>query len=235
MSEDSHEGELGPFGQVDVGCYPDLVRQGGLVNALRAVVDERQMDIGSVDAPYGGKTEGHVNAKIETGRGIILARIHVAERNFSVNIHDADVWIAGGTTADISQVLDVAAAWREGISLDSLENRFPFMKVTDLARVLASPDPVRAQWDYLRTAPVFHDDRVLVDAAFGNAVLRSFFPDLSHRTLQLSRSFRDRQGAVRIAPGEDGYSVSRSGGTEPHGPLESLDRAIAVAAELLGG
>ncbi|MGH3242621.1 MAG: hypothetical protein ACRDNL_19755 [Spirillospora sp.] len=45
----------------------------------------------------------------------------------------------------------------------------------------------------------------MVDAAFWNPVLRSYFPDLGHRVLMLSRSFFDREGEVRItpAPGRD--------------------------------
>lgn len=225
-----------PIEGVDVRHYPDLVAQGGLVNALRVAAEKDHVAPGLIDALGERAQAGNVSARIDTGRGRISVRLIMDERRFLVDIHDANVWIAGGETADISSVLAVAAAWRDGASPGALELRFPFMQATDLGRVLASPDPICAQWHYLRTAPVFYDDRPLVDVAFDNPVLRSFFPDLSHRALELSRSFHDRRDAVRITPLPGrGYSVSRSGHGDRRKLLESLDEATATAAELLSG
>ncbi len=216
------------YGRVDVSHYRDLVAHGGLVNALRVTAEEDRVDGMSIDAPYRGDDVGYTAAKIDTCRGRILVHLGAEERCFLLNVHDENLWIAGGGTADLSSVLAVAVAWRDGISLESLESRFPFMRVSDLARVLASPDPISAQWNYLREAPVFHGDWYLVNAAFENPVLRSFFPDLSHGALFLSRSWGDRRDAVKITPRSDGgYSVSRPS------RFESLDEAIIAAATLV--
>jgi hypothetical protein len=152
-----------------------------------------------------------------------------------VHIAQDQLQIANGMTAELSQVVEVAAHWKGGASHDSLSARFPFMRVTELARVLASPDPIAAQWDWLRSAPEFRDDRDLVDAAHLDPVLRSYFPDLSHRSLQLARSFTDREGAVRISWQQSGgYRVQPAGESSQGRQYASLDAAVAAAGELLG-
>ncbi|GKQ41779.1 hypothetical protein ALMP_82920 [Streptomyces sp. A012304] len=157
----------------------------------------------------------------------------VNKRRFAVHIAQDWLQIADGMTAELSQVVEVAAHWKGGASYDSLSARYPFMRVTELARVLASPDPIAAQWDWLRSAPEFCDDRDLVDAAHRDPVLRSYFPDLSHRSLQLSRSFTDREGAVRISLQDGGYRVQQSGESSQGREYASIEAAVAAASELL--
>ncbi|MBW8482528.1 hypothetical protein [Actinomadura parmotrematis] len=87
----------------------------------------------------------------------------------------------------------------DGRSLDEFARRFPFMKVSKLARVLESDDPVRAQWDWLLHDPVFSGGRELLEAACSVPVMGSLFPDLSHSVLKLTVSWGSREPWVDIA------------------------------------
>lgn len=208
-----------------------------LAVSLRAAAEARHSDVGQVAAgPGGGVT-------IDTGRGIIQVRVNDHGR-LGISMSDGRLRIAGGSAGDCGQAVEMAAAWKSGVSAEELASEFPFMEVTDLARVLTSPDPVSAQWAWLRAGSWTAAQEGLIEAAHANPVLRGYFPDVSMGLFEFSRSWYDREGSVRLCPaGEGRVDVHRGGsglfgrGGKGHQRFgySSPGEAVAAAAEILSG
>jgi hypothetical protein len=196
----------GPYGKVDTSYYPDLVEHNGLVAALAALAQLENVDPGDISIQYSAKFAGYTSAAIETGRGRVLINLAIGRRLFLVTISGDRVEIASGATTELLEVLKVAAVWKSEASLDELSRKFPFIKITGLARVLSSSDPISSQWYRLLNSAEFEVDRELISAAYENPQIRLRFPDMSHRSIRLSRAFRDPEDVVQI-------SLARGGGT----------------------
>lgn len=214
--------------------YPELVEHGGLGGALRWVAHKHDIVLGSLGSPYKGGVGELVTASIDGVRGIVIVSADLDERSFHVSIRRKTVLIATGETGELVKVVKLAEAWERGASHADLRFAFPFLEITALARVLASPDPVAAQWEWLREAPEMAVDRDMVNPAYGNPVLRSCFPDLSHRVLSLSSSFCDRRDEVRISSQDDArcFTVEQAGRDRRIECL-SIAEAVIVAAEFV--
>jgi hypothetical protein len=204
---------------------------------LLAAVDARSADVGQISAGEGG------SVTIDGGRGIIEVRQNDHHR-FGIGMSDGRLRIASGWADSLVGVVDLAAAWKSGASAGEAASAFPFMEFTDLALVLSSQDPVAAQWEWLRAESWPQADRELIEAAHANPVLRGYFPDVSMRLFEFSRSWLDREGSVRVCVlGSDRFAVDRGGGGffgrggKGHQRFEypSLDDAVSVAAEILCG
>ncbi|MFI9102510.1 DUF6193 family natural product biosynthesis protein [Streptomyces fildesensis] len=141
---------------------------------------------------------------------------------------------AEGATDDLGDLVEALAAWRDGVSVDDFAGMFTFMMPGRLARAHESGDPVLAQWNWLRTAEEFSEERPLVEAAYADGRFGYFFPVLSHGTLRL-RSVHRQQGdeEVSITPlSGDSYRVENSRLLDPT-VVGSLKKAFSVASEAL--
>lgn len=214
--------------------YPELVEHGGLGGALRWVAQIHDIVLGTLGSPYKGGVGELVTASIDGVRGIVIVSADLDERSFHVSIRRKTVLIATGETNELFKVVKLAEAWEGGASHADLIFAFPFLDIMALARVLASPDPVAAQWEWLREAPEMAVDRDMVNPAYGNPVLRSCFPDLSHRVLSLSSSFCDRRDEVRISSQDDArcFTVEQAG-RDRWIECTSIAEAVIVAAEFV--
>ncbi|MER5884940.1 DUF6193 family natural product biosynthesis protein [Streptomyces sp. NPDC001941] len=225
----------GPFGRVEPAHYPDLAAGGGLLRVLRSTARERGVDPESIGTRSRGVHAGYTSVVIELGTATMRVGLAIEERGFSVGIGRDWLHVANGWTEQLRDLLDLARAWREGAGYEELARSWPFLTFSPLAMVLAAPDPVAAQWELLLTAPEFAEDRPLVEAAHAVLGLRDFFPDLSHRALRLSRSYRESAGAVTITPLADGTArVDRVGEATAGETYAVYPDAAEAAAALLG-
>jgi Family of unknown function (DUF6193) len=232
MSGHSRDGTQNPFGKVNTAHYPDLVAAGGLVGALRAEAEACDIDVGVIGTRSKAQWAGYTSAMIDTGRGTVFVNIGVAERLFSVDIAQDAIQVAQGVTPELANVVGVAAAWRAGASHDVLTSRYPFMQVSRLAKVLASANPVAAQWDWLLDDPEFSDDRELLLALAGNDTIRGLFPDMSHRSVRLSRSFEERGRAVVFSEmSGQRYRVEYPGPPTSVTEYETMPDAVAALVD----
>ncbi|MFI1386384.1 DUF6193 family natural product biosynthesis protein [Embleya sp. NPDC020886] len=103
-----------------------------------------------------------------------------------------------------------------------------------LAKAHESGDLVPAQWNWLRTAGEFSDERPLVEAVYADGRFAKFFPTLSHGTLRLrSVHTLQRFQEVCITPlSGDSYRVENPRLLDPT-VVDSLRGALAVASEAL--
>jgi hypothetical protein len=215
----------------------DHLAGGGLAANLRAAAEARDADAGQVAAsPDGGAT-------VDTGRGIIQVWVN-GQGRLGISMSNGRLRIASGSAGDLGMAVEIAAAWKSGASAGELASEFPFITVTDLARVLTSPDPVAAQWAWLRAGSWPAADRELIEAAHAHPVLRGYFPDVSMGLFEFSRSWYDREGSVRLcSTGGGRFDVHRGGsglfgrGGKGHQRFgyASLSDAVAAAAEMLSG
>jgi len=222
-----------PFRGIDRSVYPDLVTQDGLVTAIRTIALLEDIDAGRVDVQYPAEFAGYTSAAMDSARGRILVDIATSVRLFMTAVSDTQIEVATGATDDLPEVVRMAAAWNAGASYDELVERFVFLRISDLAKVLASPDPIGAQWAYLLDSSYFEDDRELLEASHQQPDLRARFPDMSHRELRLSKEFRGTDGVIRIASTRDGTYIVSSDDAGSTTRFASLPEAVSAAAEAL--
>ncbi|MFD6917507.1 DUF6193 family natural product biosynthesis protein [Streptomyces virginiae] len=223
-----------PFRGIDMTQYPDLETGQGLVNVLQRAAEAAGIDVGTIGTRSKAEFAGYTSARIETPRGVIAVNIAVRERRFLVDITQDALHVASGGTTAVAEILELSQLWASGASYEALNARFPDLQVSGLARVLASPDTVAAQWEWLRSAPEFSDELPLLDAVYADNVLRSYFPDLSHRSIELCRSFSDRTDSVSITVlGAGRFRVRACGKDRFEDDYASVEEAVEAARGLL--
>ncbi|MBR7833449.1 hypothetical protein KDL01_09240 [Actinospica durhamensis] len=235
MSASRDGRSVAPFGKVDTSHYPDLVEGGGLVEVLRSVAAASGFAVGEIGVQYPAEFAGYTSAAIRSDRGQIDVGISAASRLFDVTAMRGHDILALGETSELPEVLAVAAAWKAGAPYEEFADRFPFMEITEQARIQASPDPVAAQWDYLLADDQVPEELDLLKALHENAAVRIRYPELSHRTVWLSRERLKRAGRVHVwVAGPGRYCVQVAEQAETRVTLESLPATIAAVVNLLG-
>ncbi|SCK35368.1 hypothetical protein YUYDRAFT_04175 [Streptomyces sp. ScaeMP-e48] len=109
------------------------------------------------------------------------------------------------------------------------------MTLTRLARDREAGNSIPAQWDWLLTADVFHEERPMVETVHSDGRFTDLFPNLSHGTLRLSTNL-GVQGSreIHICPlGKGLYCVEETTQVDSKSIAASLTEAVEIAAELL--
>ncbi|WP_416972386.1 hypothetical protein [Streptomyces sp. 4F14] len=120
---------------------------------------------------------------VETVRGYVSVDPSDEVRLFRVRVHIPDFsWEIGGTD-DLALLVDVIAAWRDGVPLDVLSARFPFLELGELAEALARGEPTAAQWTGLLSSGFGPGG--LLRRLHRDDVLRTAFPTVTHGAVRL--------------------------------------------------
>lgn len=223
--------------KVDVlnsGLYPDLLAAGGLISAIELTSCEKNLDLGRLYSHYASGPGLLATAELDSSRGRASIQLGSQSRTFYLAIQGQGYMWAEGATDDLDDLIGALAAWWNGVSVDDFAGRFPFMMPGRLAGAHESGDPVSAQWNWLRTAEEFSEERPLVEAAYIDGRFGFFFPILSHGALRF-RSVHRQQGSqeVSIIPLSGGsYRVENPRLPDP-AVVDSLREALAVASEVL--
>lgn len=219
---------------LDAGLYPDLLAAGGLISAMGLASAKKGLDLGRLYSHYASGPGLLATAEMDSSRGKASIQLGSQSRTFYVAIQGQGFTWAEGATDDLGDLIEALTAWRDGISVDDFTGRFPFMIPGRLARAHERGDSVPAQWNWLRTAQEFSEERPLVEAAYSDGRFGYFFPTLSHGTLRL-RSVRREQGdqEVSITPLSGGsFRVEIPQLFDPT-VVDSLKKALTVASRVL--
>jgi hypothetical protein len=186
--------------------YPDVTASGGLAPAMREAAKLRGCDIGL--GPWAADV-----ISIETTRGFLSVDSATEERLFRLGVHIPGLTWEIGSTGDLGLLVEAVAAWREGIPLDELEERFEFMELDEFSRALESGEPTSSQWSDLLSSDFHRRQWNLLRRLRADEVLRNMFPTITHGAVRLRVDPLDgtsRQVLVHELDGER-YEVMRVG------------------------
>ncbi|MEI5006185.1 hypothetical protein RB196_01415 [Streptomyces sp. PmtA] len=165
--------------------YPDVTASGGLVSAMKEAAKLRGGEVWPAPSTADAVT-------IETARGLVSVVPATDERRFRVRVHvPGFTWdVPGftweiGTTDDLELLVQVAAAWREGVPLDELAARFTFLEFDEFARALESGAPTSSQWADLLSTEFHRRQWRLLRRLHEDEALRHMFPTISHGAVRL--------------------------------------------------
>jgi hypothetical protein len=186
------------------------------------------VDIGDV-TPGSGDREA-INANLGSDRGFISVTTE-PDGQFQVLFADGGIEWARGWTTDPGEVVRAIAAWRSGVRLRALTERFPFMRTSGLAQAHEDGRALEYRWEKLLERP---DTAPLVRALRAHPVLGVLEPTVSHGNF-----FRLAVGGtgldyaeVHVIQLRDGIEVEGSWGV-PARKFSAIDDAVAEAAALV--
>lgn len=216
--------------------YPELATYGQLALAIQGAAAELAIDVGTV-VPNG--SERRLAALIGStmaGREPITVNLAARERWFLVSGWSQGVQLVSGRTADLTEVVRAASAWRQGAPLDEIRRAAPFVEVTSLALAheRGPADAIAEQWRILRARWSGEDPRSvagIIEAAYAVPVLRRLFPFTSHGTLCFSTctGYPYSAGIPGVAPRQGGgYLLMTGWAGKIVGEADDADDAIAV-------
>ncbi|WP_406057907.1 hypothetical protein OG462_14805 [Streptomyces sp. NBC_01077] len=186
--------------------YPEVAASGGLVAALRQAAELRGCDIGL--PPWATDAVG-----IETTRGYLSVDTAAEERLFRLRTHIPDFGWDIGSTDDLGTLVEAIAAWREGVPIGELKERFDFLDLDEFTGALEAGEPTSSQWANLLSSEYYRGQRSLLLRLHADEVLRNAFPTMTHRTVRLQvdpMHWMSRQVRVH-EPDEGRYEVVRVG------------------------
>ncbi|MFE4862978.1 hypothetical protein [Streptomyces sp. NPDC056670] len=193
--------------------YPDVTALGGLGPAMRRAATLRGCDIGL--PPWAADI-----ISIETTRGFIAIDPSTEQRLFRVRVHipGFSETTAGfswniASTDDLDQLVEMVAAWRQGMSVKELKARFEFMDLDEFARAIAAGEPTSLQWSGLLSSEFHRNQWNLLRRLHTDEVLRNAFPSITHGAVRLRLDPLDstsRQVLVHEVDGER-HEVMRVG------------------------
>ncbi|MFB9624234.1 DUF6193 family natural product biosynthesis protein [Nonomuraea helvata] len=218
---------------LDAEFYPDLIQLGGLASAIRQLARDNGIDLERVDAEPGAGR--YITAKIPSNWGRVSVLLGAERRWFSVTIQgNTHVWASGGTE-DLLSVVQMADAWRQGLALRGLADRFPFMSYSRLSEAYESGDPVSVQWDHLLGDAEFRQLADVLQAVHRVDRLRMLFPYVSHGTIRLALDYLERRaGEIWIVPLAGGrFRVESTSSRDARREAGSVDDAIEIALSYL--
>jgi len=150
--------------------------------SLRSLLIEtarlRGRDIGTVQPAFSG-------VGIDTDRGCFSVDVDSDGRTFLITIRTFPFTWATGLVADLGRVVDAAAAWREGMSVDDFEATFEFMDLDEFARPLEAGNPTPLQWSILVSHDLYARQRPVLSRLHADDTLRTLFPVVSMGTVRL--------------------------------------------------
>ncbi|MGW6284513.1 DUF6193 family natural product biosynthesis protein [Streptomyces sp. NPDC055107] len=219
--------------QPDPELYPDVAAAGSLRAALAQCAAENNLDVGEVHSPSDGSSL--IRAEI-TSRNSRLDRFSVdlgsAERVFLIAAWGQGVNLTNGSTSDLAELAEAAAAWHSGITLAELRTAAPFLMVGPLALAheRGPEHAVAEKWRRYLT-PDLYEDLEMFHAAHAEPRLRVLFPFTSHGVLVFSRctGFPFSQDVSAIYPlGDHPYAVRHRGEPFSREPDYTAQEAAAV-------
>lgn len=186
--------------------YPDVTASGGLAPAMRKAAKLRGCDIGL--EPWVADA-----ISIETTRGFLSVDTAAEERLFRLAVHIPGFTWEIGSTEDLGLLVEAVAAWREGVSIEELKQRFEFMELDEFAGALENGEPTSSQWSGLLSSEFHRRQWNLLRRLHADDVLRHMFPTITHGAVRLRVDPLDgtsRQVLVHEVDGER-YEVLRVG------------------------
>ncbi|MBV1852601.1 DUF6193 family natural product biosynthesis protein [Catellatospora tritici] len=230
MSTD--EGTPGP----DPLLYPEVVRAGGLVNALHAEFDligltlRAQLD---EDPACGGRV-----ASVQDTDRRTKVTLSARERRFRMSVRSGKVTMASGFAPDLAAVADVARRWHGGARLPELAAAWPFLGSVALAECRERDDALEAAW--LSLYENHTQDAVrgrlhsFVALAFHEPSLRRLRPFTSHWTLGFSTAARYPWSGAHpsVHPLEPGTYLVRAADGRELGVADAAGSLALVLAAL---
>jgi hypothetical protein len=212
---------------LDTALYPDIIAAGGLGPALRA----SGADLGDVHVP--ASINGFWNVSVPAGRGQVMVTMGSAERAFVVTILDTTHTWASGTTTVLPEVVAVASAWRGGVTLAGLHERFPFMTYGPQAQAYEDGNPVEVAWAELVRSHRGTPLQPLIEAARADPRLSRLMPSTTHD--RVVRCHLDESGReVRITSTAAGYEVTTTFDDSSE-VVSGAAAAVEAAAARAGG
>ncbi|MEX0173766.1 hypothetical protein MRBLMG1_006544 [Streptomyces sp. LMG1-1-1.1] len=190
----------------DEDPYPDVTASGGLVEALRQTAEERGRDIGlspwAVDAVGMESTRGTLSVATVTGQRLFRLRAYIPDFGWDI-----------GSTDDLGRMVDLIAAWREGVPTEVLKARFDFLDVDEFTRALEAGEPTSARWADLLSNAYHQGQWSLLGLLHADEVLRNAFPTMTHRAvrLQVDPMHGTSRQVLVYEPEEGRYEVRRVG------------------------
>lgn len=238
MNSSGTVGQADPSEDPRLRHYPDLVEYGGLQTTIGSIARERGIDLGVTIERSESEGQAWSVAEFASQRGAMRVHLGRGVRRFAVTL-DSDqgfVW-ASGSTADLLEVVEALAFWREGAKLKELSDRFPFMEFDRLSQGYEDGKPVETQWDVLIGDDTFREYRELLLALRADPELRKMFPFFSHWTLRMLKSHDDpREGEILVQPhAGEGYLIWSSSTPEQKAEFDRLDDLVRAAASIVGG
>ncbi|MFB7215582.1 DUF6193 family natural product biosynthesis protein [Streptomyces sp. NPDC056255] len=237
MNSSGTTGPTGYSGDPRLRYYADLVERGGLWAAIVSVAREHRVDIGVTAERPESKAQAWSAADFASPRGAMRVNLGHGARRFAITLDSnwGYVW-ASGSTADLAEVVEVMAFWRQGAKLKELGKRFPFMEFDSLSQAYEDGNPVETQWDIVIGDDNFLVYRELLLALHADPNLREMFPFFSHWTLRMAKDCYDsRSEEILIKPSADeGYVIWSSSAPEGKREFSCLDDLIHAAVSLLG-
>ena len=206
----THPGPADSVGHLQ-SFYPDVLEQGGLAAAIVRAAADNGVEVGAASERPGSDPRTRGSAEFRPPRGVMRVRLGLGARRFSIVVEGerGNRVRADGSTAEMSEVAGVLAAWRAGAKLAELAGRFPFMEFDRLSQAFEYGNPAEVQWTILIEDDTFSDYRDLLLALRDNPRLRSTIPFFSHWVLKLSVDpYEERHGGIwiRLDPA-GGYEI----------------------------
>ncbi|WP_329119293.1 DUF6193 family natural product biosynthesis protein [Streptomyces sp. NBC_01465] len=217
----------------DAKFYPELVEFGGLSRALRRVAEERSLDLGDVRPGSEQGLSVYRTVEADSSRGPIRVSTVLNRRAFSISIDSAAgdfVWAYGSATT-LEDLADVIDAWRSGVLLAPLQERFPFIDFSKMAEGYERGTPVETAWNILLSEDTYDSRREMVAALHSRPRLSELFPFFSHEVLRLAVDPFDRDaGEICIELQVNGLYSMRSSDDEVLVGVGLADLADAATA-----
>jgi hypothetical protein len=183
--------------------YADIIEAGGLARALRNTAEELGLNIGNVAATSDRWVGVHSSASSDSSRGWIRVGSALDRRSFSVTLGTelGFLW-AEGRTPSLAEVAAVISAWRGGAPLQALEERFPFLDVSQRGKDYeAGKSPMEGCWDILLTDQEFGAEFEMLTVLHSEPSIRALRPEFSFRVLRLFSDPYGRDGDfINIQP-----------------------------------
>jgi len=228
---------------VEAEWYPDVAADGSLATALAKAARSAGADVGEVEPMSYNVLQG---AWMPSARGSILVSTVTGERSFSITMannlptsttHQSQSW-AFGESADLSDIVQAADAWRRGMKLRELHEAFPFMKYHRMALANEDGNAREVKWELLIESPGYAHARPLLEAARADEQLCRMWAVGSH-TFWVYFEPRDGSGVVaRVHLADDSYVIGLGGGWEDGDDsttVHTVEEAVATVKALLDG
>ena len=155
--------------------YPDLIEQGGLGNALQAVLSS----IDSSLSVSGHDKSAPAHARVELGYRFSQIYIAAKTRMFSFDFWNRGVCLAHGATPEILEVARSIDTWiASPCTIGELANRFRFVQVEPTATAYERGEEAEQRWQEYRDSlgKSIYGIEAFVAAAMAEPKLRQLFP-----------------------------------------------------------
>src|SRR5262245_3038689 len=213
--------------------YPDLVKHGGLANAIRAAFREIRSSLSASELDKAIRFVAY--ARVELGDRFSQIYIAAQSRLFLFDFWSRGVNLANGETPDILEMVQAIDKWiGSNCTSAELARDFSCVKVKPDASAYERGEVVELRWrQYLSSLPKHHRElNAFITVAAAEPKLRQLFPYTSLNTFCFSRCTGypfTRDTPCVIPVGKDQYEVISSSGTAlgRGGPQEAVAMVVS--------